>query len=97
MWPVVSHRITLRTCQDLDWRVTVTCPKCRVSRMIQPDSAPAGLQAVPLEKLFARGAFKCSKAQYGCTGTPATRLTVDAMKGGQLQQVAEWTRGQNPH
>lgn len=97
MWPVVPHRITLRTCHDLDWSVTVSCPKCRVSRTIWPDRAPERLQSVPLEKLLAQGVFKCSKAQYGCRGTPADILEVSAMDVGNLKTVARWeTRPRRP-
>lgn len=61
--------------------------------MIWPDKAPARLQAVPLEKLLAQGAFKCSKTQYGCNGTPANSLEVSAMDVGQLKIVARWEAG----
>lgn len=92
MWPIREGMITLRVCADLGWQVTVGCPKCGVSTTIWPDKAPAALQAVPLHKLFADQAFKCKKVQYGCTGTPASRLTVDCMDVGMLKPVAKWER-----
>ena len=88
MWPVVPHRITLRVCQDMDWRVTVSCSKCRVSTMIWPGKTPVALQAVPLGDLLKRQAFKCYKVQYGCNGIPAGSLTVDCMDVGMLKEVA---------
>lgn len=92
MWPVIPHRITLRVCHDLDWRVTLSCSRCRHSTMIWPGKTPEKFQAVSLEKLFREGAFKCRKKRYGCDGTPASSLTVDAMNVGKSQTVAEWSR-----
>lgn len=92
-WPIIPHRITLRVCQDLDWRVTVSCPRCRVSTMIWPSKTPAALQAVPLQELLAQGAFKCRKVDRGCDGTPASGLSVDAMDVGMSKTVAQWSRG----
>lgn len=92
MWPVNPSWITLRVCADLNWSVTVGCPKCRVATTIWPSKAPAALSAVPLHKLFADGAFKCRKVQYGCDGTPADRLHVDCMDVGMSKTVAKWER-----
>lgn len=91
MWPVVPHRITLRVCRDLDWQVTVRCPKCRVSSMLPLDKLASGAMGdVSIERLFARGVFKCSKVQYGCNGTPAASVEVSAMDVGILKTVARW-------
>lgn len=75
----------------MDWRVTVGCPKCRVSSMLALDKLSSGPKAgVPLERLFAAGAFRCFKVQYGCNGTPASSLEVSAMDVGVLKTVAQW-------
>lgn len=91
MWPVTAHRITLRTCHDMDWRVTVSCPKCGVSTMLALSGlAKSAMGDVSIERLFARGVFKCSKVQYGCNGTPAASVEVSAMDVGILKTVARW-------
>lgn len=91
MWPVVAHRITLRACQDLDWRVTASCPKCGVSTMLPLTKiANSAMGDISIERLFARGVFKCSKVQYGCNGTPAASVEVSAMDVGMLKTVARW-------
>lgn len=92
-WPVRADLITLRVCADLDWRVTLSCPHCGVSRQLFGKALGARkLADVPLYQLFERGAFKCRKAQYGCSGVPASALSVDAMDVGQLQNIARWSR-----
>ena len=90
MWPVDPNRITLRVCSDMDWRVTVGCPKCRMSTVIWPDRAPERRQAVPIEKLFREGVFRCRKP--ACERAVADRLTIDAVDVGMLRPVATWER-----
>lgn len=90
MWPVIPHRITLRVCHDLDWRVTVSCARCRYTTMIWPGRAPERFQAVPLEKLFREGAFRCRKPQ--CEKAQASALTVDAIDVAVSKTVAKWER-----
>lgn len=93
MWPVKPDRITLRVCADMDWQVTLGCPKCQVSTTIHASKLTAEpFGSVPLYKLLADKAFKCRKVHYGCSGTPANRVTVSCIDVGTLKQVAEWER-----
>lgn len=89
-WPVIPHRITLRVCHDLDWRVTVSCAKCCYTTVLWPGETPEALQAVSLEKLFRQGAFKCRKPP--CEKAQASSLTVDAMNVGRSETVAKWEK-----
>lgn len=93
MWAVNPSLITLRVCADLDWKVTVWCPKCGVGRMLPTSELACGkLGAVPLHKLFADGALKCRKPEYGCDGVPASTLLVDCIDVGMSKTVAKWSK-----
>lgn len=52
--------------------------------------ASSAMGDVSIERLLARGVFKCSKVQYGCNGTPAASVEVSAMDVGLLKTVARW-------
>jgi hypothetical protein len=93
VWPIKPSLITLRACADLDWKVTVYCPKCLVATTLHGEKMGKGkLANVPIETLFKRQAFKCYKIRYGCSGTPASRVQVDAMDVGVSRSVAEWEK-----
>ena len=47
--------------------------------------------AEPIEKLLRRGAFKCYRMQYGCSGSPAASVDVYAMDVGMSKRVAFWS------
>ena len=58
--------------------------------MIWPGKVPERFQAVPIEKLFREGAFRCRKPE--CGKAVADRLIIDAMDVGMLKTVARWER-----
>lgn len=59
--------------------------------MLPLDKLASGAMGdVSIERLFARGVFKCHRVQYGCNGTPADRVEVSAMDVGVLKTVAKW-------
>lgn len=91
MWPLRPDRITLRACEDFDWRVMACCPRCRHSTAINTRIVAASKYgAEPVYRLLERGVFKCRKRSRGCDGEPAERVTIHGMHVGQLQTIAEW-------
>lgn len=92
-WPINASLITLRVCEDLGWRVMVSCPSCRYSVAINTRiMASSRYAAEPIQKLLERGAFKCrrKKAGAGCDGVKATALDVSCMDVGMSKTVAAW-------
>lgn len=91
MWPLKPERITLRACDDFDWRVMACCPRCRHSTGINTRIlAGSKYGGEPLYRLLERGIFKCRKRARGCEGEKAERLTVSAIHVGDLRTLAEW-------
>lgn len=91
MWPIRPDRITLRACQDFDWRVMACCPRCRHSTGINTRIlAGSKYGGEPIYRLLERGVLKCRKRARGCDGVPAERLTVSGMHVGDLRTLAEW-------
>jgi hypothetical protein len=92
-WPINPSLITLRVCADLGWTVTARCPKCRVGTTLHGEKMGQGNAAhIPLERLFRDGKIRCKKVQYGCSGTPASGLSVDAIDVGMSKTVAKWEK-----
>jgi hypothetical protein len=96
MWPIVPHRITLRVCHDLDWRVSVSCPVCRYGVDLNTRALASGRYAdTPVYRLLEQGAFKCrqrkSSTRPDCAGAPATMLSITAMNVGMSETVAQWS------
>ncbi|WP_193852706.1 hypothetical protein [Caulobacter segnis] len=95
MWPVKPEHITLRVCEDLGWRVMVSCPRCRYAVEVNLRIlAGSKYGALPVSGLLERALFKCRRAKSGstpsCAGAPAERLSVSCMDVGNHRTVAEW-------
>lgn len=91
MWPIKPEMITLRACEDFNWRVMASCPQCRYGVGINTRIlAGSKYGAEPLHKLLERGAFKCRDEKRGCDGVAAERVTVTSMDVGIYRTIVEW-------
>lgn len=85
---IVPHRITLRACKDLDWRVTAWCARCGYGyEMDLAKACERPLAGTPIVKLLEAGAIRC---RTRCPGEPAHYLSITWLDVGISRGLAAW-------
>lgn len=83
---IVPHRLTLRVCHDLDWKVYAHCTPCRtMTALFTSHSEAKRPAALPIGALLERGVLKCRKCN-----TPTDSLSISRSLVGISVTVAEW-------
>lgn len=84
--PFQLSNLTLRVCADLGWSVTIRCPGCRTSRLVDAKAlADKPLAALRLGDLVGGEYLKC---RTRCGGMLADGLSVTTLHVGVQRELA---------